>query len=360
MKRRIAILTIAASLLTSMVSTASAQTLRLVNQINEIIPSQAMAGQTITVKISNTEVNFNSIIKDFRSPKLQEIIARFPRVPSLETKIFFTGTRSGTFVEGLNVRRVDASTYTVQVPTTARTGPMKLQRGIAGSTSTVRFTLATVGFTFVNLSQFNVVSLKVDNVERLAPGQTIAAVPHTAPNVNVLDVGTPSGNRTIQVTMGRNAASPVLVLFFNARQAQTLISANEGFRNPILLNPMLAGEYLASSPNTVSVVGTSRTVSWQAVEVQAGPGGATAVIHGFDFTFNSANGTTTFRHWIGDRPNVVAQGTVSEPTAAQWGVNPAAINLNLRRSNNTAYTTLVVDLSNARFSATDGLSYEMQ
>lgn len=357
MKRRIALFAIAASLLTSMVSTASAQSLRLVNQINEIIPSQAIAGQTITVKISNTEVNFNSIIKDFRSPKLQEILARFPRVPSLEMKIFFTGTRSGTFVEGLNVSRIDASTYTVQVPTTARSGPMKLQRGIASSTSTVRFTLATVGFTFVNLGQFDVVSLKVDNVERLTPGQTIAAVPHTAQNVNVLDVGTTSGNRTIQIAIGRNAANPVMVLFFNARPAQTLISANEGFRNPILLNPMLGGEYLASSPNTVSVSGTSRTVSWQALQVQAT---GDLVVHGFDFTFNSANGTTTFKHWIGDRPNVVAQGTVTEPSAAQWGVNPASINLNLRRSNNTAYTTLVVNLANARFSATDGLTYEMQ
>lgn len=358
MKRRTVFLAIAASLLTSMVSTVSAQSIRLINQINEIIPSQAVAGQTITIKISNTNILLTDVLKDIQAnSKLQRFVGRFPTRPSEPLKILFTGATANSFVEGQNMTRLSADTYTVRVPNGARSGPMKLQRGLASSTSTVRFTLATTGFSFVNLSQFNVVSIKVDNVERLSPGQVIAAVPQTAPNVNILDVGTATGNRTVQVTMGLDAARPIMVLFFGARPAQTLISAQEGFRNPILLNVMLGGEYLASSPNTVSATGTSRTVSWQALQVQAN---GNLVVHGFDFTFNSANGSTTFKHWIGDRPNVDAQGTVTEPTPVQWGVNLPGANLPLHRTNGSLFTNILVDLAAARFTAADGLTYEMQ
>lgn len=358
MKRRTALFAIAASFLASMVSTASAQSIRLIHQINQIIPSQAIAGQTLTVKISNTDILLNDVIKDLQAQlKLRGFVGRFVTRPTPNMQIFFTGATATSFVEGLNTTRVSRDTFTVRVPNGARSGPMKLQRGMASSISTVRFTVATAGFSFVNLSQFNVVSIKVDNVERLSPGQVIAAVPHTAPNVNILDVGTATGNRTVQVTMGLDATRPIMVLFFGARPAQTLISAQDGFRNPILLNTMLGGEYLASSPNTVSASGTSRTVSWQALQVQAN---GVLVVHGFDFTFNSATGSTSFVHWIGDRPNVAARGTLTEPTAAQWGVNMPGANLPLRLSNGSLYTNILVDLANAKFTAADGLSYEMQ
>lgn len=358
MKRRIALLAIAASLLTSMVSTANAQGIRLIQQISEIIPSQAAAGQTITVKINNTDLQQLDFIKQV-NPKLQEAIRRFPSRPigSQQTKIFFTGATANSFVEGQNLTRINSNTFTVRVPTTARSGVMKMQAGFASSTSTARFTLVTTGFTFANLSQYNVVSLKIDNIERLTPGQTIAAVPHTAPNVNVLDVGTTTGNHTIQVTIGPDAARPIMVLFFPARAAQTLTSNNQGFRNPIALNPMLAGEYLVSSPNTVTSTNTSRTVSWQGLRVQAN---GSLAVHGFDFTFNSSNSVTTFKHWINDRPNVVAQGTVSEPTLAQWGINFPGLNLQLRNTSGSNYATISVNLTAATFSAPDGLTYEMQ
>lgn len=358
MKRRTTLLAIAASLLTSVASTVSAQSIRLLTQITEIIPSQAMAGQTITVKVTRNDILLNSALKEIRPAFLKDIARRFPgRTGSQTTKIFFTGATAGSFVEGQNIVRVNDDTFTVRVPSTARSGPMRLQMGLATSTSRVNFTLTSVGYTFANLSQFNIVSVKIDNVERLTPGQVVAAVPASASNVNVLDVGTTTGNHNIQVTVGLDAARPIMVVFFPARAAQTLISQNQGFRDPIQLGLMLGGEYLASSPNAVSVSGTSRTVSWQGLNVQAN---GTLVVHGFDFTFNSATGATTFKHWIGDRPNVVAQGTVVEPTAAQWGINLPAVNLPLRLANGSNYTVLNVNLAAASMTATDGLTYEMQ
>ncbi len=358
MKRRTTLLAIAASLLTSVAPIASAQSIRLLSQITELIPSQASAGQTITVKITKNDIFINPALKDIRPAALKDIARRFPgRTGSQTTKIFFTGATSGSFVEAQNLVRVNDDTFTVRVPSGARSGPMRLQMGIATSPSRVNFTLTSVGFTFANLSQFNVVSVKIDNVERLTPGQVIAAVPSTSPNVNVLDVGTTAGSHNIQITVGLDAARPVMVVFFPTRQAQTLISANQGFNNPIPLGLMLGGEYLASSPNTVSVSGSSRTVSWQGLQVQAN---GSLVVHGFDFTFNRSTNVTTFKHWIGDRPNVVAQGSVQEPTAAQWGVNLPAVNLPLRLANGSNYTVLNVNLAAASMTATDGLTYEMQ
>lgn len=359
MKRRTTLLALAASLLTVAASTsANAQSIRLLTQITEIIPSQAMAGQTITVKVTRNDLLLNSALKDIRQNALKDIARRFPgRTGSPTAKIFFTGATTGSFVEGQNVVRVNDDTFTVRVPSTARSGPMRLQMGLGTSLSRVNFTLTSTGFTFANLSQFNVVSLKIDNVERLTPGQVIAAVPHNVPDVNVLDVGTTAGNHNIQVTLGLDAARPIMVLFFPTRAAQPLISTSQGFSNPIALQLMLGGEYLASSPNAVSVVGSSRTVSWQALQFQAN---GSLVVHGFDFTFNSATGGTTFKHWISDRPNVVAQGTVVEPTAAQWGINLPAVNLPLRLSNGSNYTVLNVNLAAASLTATDGLTYNMQ
>lgn len=361
MKRRTVFLAIAASLLTSMVSSAHAQTtLRLINQIDEIIPAQAIVGQTLTVKINNTESHIAEFLKrDYVNIKLQEILRRFAgRFTITQTKkIFFSRAGVNSFVEGLNLVQVNTDTFTVQVPQGARSGPMKLQIGGASSMSIPDFTLATTGFTFGNLSQFNVVSLKIDDVERLTPGQVIGAVPITEPNVNVLDVGTTAGNHNIQVVMGLDASRPIMVLFFGSRTAQASAGPNQGFRNPIALNQMLAGEYLSSSPNVVSSSGTSRTVSWQGIQVQPDN---VLVVHGFDFTYNSSTNVTTFKHWIGDRPNVDAQGTVTEPTPAQWGVNFPAVNLPLRRSNGSLYTTIQVNLVAGTLSATDGLRYELQ
>lgn len=360
MKRRHLLLTLAtaASLLAASAGSACAQSIRLLSQITGINPSEASAGQTITVKVTRNDLVLNPALANLRPLPLPNFAGRFPGFAGAQTtKIFFTGASAGSFVEAQNLQRINDDTYTVRVPSGARSGPMKLQMGAASSLSQVSFTLTSVGFSFANESQFNLVSVKIDNVERLAPGQVVAASPHTSPNVNFLDVGTTAGSHTVQITLGIDAARPILVLPLGSLQASTFIGPNQGFNNPIPLRLMSGGQYLVSSPNIVAATNTTRTVSWQGLQVQAN---GSLVVHGFDFTFNLSTGTTSFKHWIGDRPNVAAQGSVVEPTAAQWGLNFPAVNLPLRLTNGSNYTVLTVNLLNASMVATDGLTYEIQ
>lgn len=360
MKRRHLLLTLtaASSLLAASASSACAQSIRLLTQITGIIPSEASAGQIITVKLTQNDLALSSVLGNLRPFPLPKFAGRFPGLAGAQTtKIFFTGASAGSFVEAQNLLRINDDTYTVRVPAGARSGPMRLQMGAATSLSQVSFTLASVGFSFANESQFNLVSVKIDNVERLAPGQIVAAVPATSTNVNWFDVGTTVGSHTVQVTLGIDAARPILVLPLGTLQASTFIGPNQGFNNPIPLRLMLGGQYLASSPNLVAVSGASRTVSWQAVEVQATGG---VVIHGFDFTFNATTGATTFKHWIGDRSRLTGQGTLVEPTATQWGNNFPAVNLPLRLANGSPFATITVNLLNASLTASDGLTYDMQ
>ncbi|MCB1210706.1 MAG: hypothetical protein KDK97_15350 [Verrucomicrobiales bacterium] len=359
MKRSTAILAIAASLIfPNLTTTANAQSLALINRITEITPSQGMAGQTITVKITRPELQLPSGLKELQAKLRKDIVLRFPgRVGSQTTRILFTGAQAGQFVDGENVVRVNDDTFTVRVPSSARSGPMQLRMGLGTSTSTVRFTLTTVGYSIENQSQYNIVSIKMDGVERLTPGQVVAAVPATSPNINILDVGATAGNHNLQITIGIDASRPVMVVFLPTMAAQRFLSPSQGFANPIGILPMRAGDYLVSSPNTVSAVGTSRTVSWQALEVQAN---GNLVVHGFDFTFNRTTGVTSFVHWIGDRPNVAGRGTVLEPSLAQWGVNAAQRTLTLRSSTGSVYTNFNVTFPNASGVAADGLTYTMQ
>lgn len=343
------------SLLTVVFAPIEARAQLLISQISEITPSQASVGQTITVKISQPTL---AITQKFDASKLQALAGRFPGVPANQTlQIQFTGATTNSFVNGENVTRINADTYTVRVPSGARTGRMRLKRGVGTSLSRTNFVLTSQGFTIENQCQYNIVSVRIGGVERLAAGQTIPAVASTNPNVNVLDTGTTAGNHSIQVTVGPNAANPVMVIFLPTQAAQRFISPSQGFANPIGILPIRAGNYLTSSPNTVSSTTVSRTVSWQTLTVQAN---GSLQVNGFDFTHNANTGLTTYVHWIGDRPNVSSTGTVVEPTLAQWGLNRSVMPITLRNNSGATFTTLQVTLPAASALATDGNTYVMQ
>jgi hypothetical protein len=327
----------------------------LTSRISEITPAQASVGQTITVKISQPTLVLPTKID---TQKLQLLAGRFPGIAANQAlQIQFTGATTGSFVNGENVTRISSDTYTVRVPSSARSGRMRLKRGLATSLSQTSFVLTSLGFAIENQCQYNIVSIKIDGVERLSAGQTVAAVPATSPNVNILDIGTTAGSHTIEVTVGPNAANPVMVIFLPSQTAQRFLSPSQGFANPIGILPIRAGSYLTSSPNTVSATNVSRTVSWQTVTVQAN---GNLQVNGFDFTFNSTTGVTTYVHWIGDRPNITSTGTVVEPSLAQWGLNRSVMPITLRANNGSNFTTLQVTLPAARALASDGNTYEMQ
>jgi len=357
MKRKSILLAIVASIFTAAIAPneTQAQTIPLISQITEIIPGQASVGQTITVKISQPTILIRQKID---TQKLQALGGRFPGLAANQTlQIQFTGSTSGSFVNGENVTRINSETYTVRVPSGARTGRMRLKRGLATSLSRTNFVLTSLGFSIENQCQYNIVSIKIGGVQRLAAGQVIAAVSATNPNVNIIDIGTTAGNHNIEVIVGPNAANPVMVIFLSAQPAQRFISASQGFANPIGILPIRAGNYLTSSPNTVSSNAVSRTVSWQTLLVQAN---GSLQVNGFDFTLNTTTGATSYVHWIGDRPNVVSTGTVVEPSLAQWGLNRSVMPITLRNNNGVNYTTLQVTLPAASALATDGNTYVMQ
>ncbi|MCA1964451.1 MAG: hypothetical protein LDL31_10940 [Prosthecobacter sp.] len=356
MKRRTTLLAIAASILTAAFAPVKAQAqLLLTSRISEITPAQASVGQTITVKISQPTL---VLPPKLDTQKLQAIAGRFPGIATNQSlQIQFTGATANSFVDGENITRISSDTYTVRVPSGARSGRMRLKRGLASSLSQTSFVLTTVGFSIENQCQYNIVSIRVGGVERLSPGQIVAAVPATSPNVNILDIGTTAGSHNIEVTVGPNAANPVMVIFLPAQPAQRFISPSQGYANPIGILPLRAGNYLTSSPNTVSANTVSRTVSWQTFTVQAN---GTPQVNGFDFTLNTTTGVTTYVHWIGDRPNVLSTGTVVEPSLAQWGLNRSVMPITLRANNGSNYTTLQVTLPAASALATDGNTYVMQ
>lgn len=355
MKIRTTLLAIVTSILTVAFAPVEARAQLLISRISEITPAQASVGQTITIKISQPTIALPTKID---TQKLQSVAGRFPGIAANQTlQIQFTGSTTGSFVNGENLTRINSDTYTVRVPSGARSGRMRLKRGAATSLSQTSFVLTTLGFSIENQCQYNIVSIKIGGVERLATGQTVAAVAATSPNVNIMDIGTTAGNHNIEVTVGLNAANPVMVIFLPAQPAQRFISPSQGFANPIGILPIRAGNYLTSSPNTVSSTATTRTVSWQTFTVQAN---GTPQVNGFDFTHNPTTGTTTYVHWIGDRPNVTSTGTVVEPTLAQWGLNRAVMPVTLRTNNGSTFTTLQVTLPAASALATDGNTYVMQ
>jgi hypothetical protein len=267
-------------------------------------------------------------------------------VGSATPRIFFTGSTGQQNVEAQNVTSLGNNRYSLRVPNNARTGKLRYQVGSASSLSTPTFTIVSSGYTFINFGQFNITSIKIDNVERLG-GQVVQATLPSNPNVFLIDIGATAGNHSMQVTVGRSPAEPVMVYFLPS------VAATSPF-NQIEVGNMLAGEYMTASPNAL-VQNNIITASWQTLIVGAN---GNVSVNGFDFSFNLTTNTTTWKHWIGDRPNVVATGSMAEPTS--WPLNPATMTLALRTSNNTLYTNITVNLLNKTMLAVDGNTYELQ
>ena len=345
MKTKSILLALLTSFFLSLTHQAQA-TIGLLTKIVEISPAQAAVGQTITVRTETANLAgiANQIAKLPSNLRFRRGVV--PGLGNSPVKIFFTGANGQQTVEGQNVTSLGNNRYTVQVPSGARSGRLRLQRGLTSITSTPTFTLVTAGYAIDNYSQFDIISIRVDNVERLNP-QVVRATSPTSPTVNGVDVGATPGNHSLQVTLGRSPTEPVMVYALPAVPAT----------NPLMgirLEIMKAGEYLVASP-AARINGTTLTASWQTFVFD--PAGNNTV-NGFDFTFNQANGQTTWRHWIGSQTNIVRSGNVVEPTT--WALNPATVRLQLM-SGTQLYTEVVVNFRNASlFAVGDGRTYDLQ
>ena len=327
----------------------------LLDYIAEIQPNQAVVGQTITVRTDSQPVPQNA-----NSAVLSSLLNRYRRgvVPvttSVAARIFFTGANGQQTIEAQNVVRADSTHYTLTVPNGAYSGKLRLQvDGKTFSLSTSNFTLLSTGYEVENHSQFNVVSVKVDGQERLFP----QSVPAWTANQGAFyaDIGATPNNHTVQITLGPSLSQPVYTY-------TTTQPATHPF-NLFTVTTLLAGEYLSGSAHA-TVSGNNTTASWQSVIISVGdvasPAGpsANASTNGFEFTLNNNTGITTWTNWVGRKDNVIARGTLREPTS--WFLNPTASSFQLINNNNQIYATITVDFLNKTFSnLLDGNTYELQ
>ncbi len=348
MKHRSILLALAASLLTSVASTVSAQNILSTTRITQISPAQAAVGQTITVTVTTPEFD-PAVLKliKIRNDQFRPLQGRIISGLSSRNhpvKILFSAG-SGRFIEGTNVTDLGGQRYSVRVPQGARTGQLKYQRGFSYSLSTGTFTLVSTGFTIQNTSQYNVVSLKIDGAERLSGGQMIA------PGAS-LNLGTSSGNRQVSFTFGINVSRPfysVPLGTFAARQ-----SSSSSFPQPLVIGRLQARQFLAAA-RLYTINGNLITTSWQALDSNLN-------VYGFDFTMNMITFEMSFIQWAGNKSNVIASGTVREPLS--WPNNAAAVMVPFFRSNGTSYGNAQLTLSSPGFLPSlivgDGLIYEMQ
>lgn len=348
MKSRHTFIVIAASLLASLASNVSAQSILTTTRITQISPSQASVGQTITVTVTTPQIDpaLQKLIQ-IRNDKLLPLQGRIISGLSSQNhpvKILFSAG-SGRFIEGTNVTDLGGQRYSVRVPQGARTGQLKYQRGIFHSLSTGTFTVVSTGFTIQNASQYNVVSLKIDGAERLNAGQVIS------PGASV-NLGTAAGNRQVAFTFGINASRPIYgapLGTFSARQ-----STGSAFPQPLVIGRLQARQFLAAAP-LFTIRGNFITTSWQALD-------ANLNVFGFDFTMNMTTFEMSFIHWAGAKTNILASGTVREP--ASWPNNSAIVILPFFRANGGLYGNAQLTLNNPGFIPNlivgDGLIYEMQ
>jgi hypothetical protein len=348
MKRRTTLLAIAASLLTSVGSTSHAQGILSTSRITQISPSQAAVGQTITVTVTTPEIDpalasflrtRNDLFKALPGRAISGLSSQNQPV-----KILFSAG-SGQFVEGTNVTDLGNQRYSVRVPQGGRTGQLKYQRGFSHSLSTGTFTLVNLGFTIQNSAQYNVVSLKINGAERLSAGQVIA------PGASV-NLGTSSGNHQVVFTFGINASRPIYAAplgTFPARQ-----SSGSTFPQPLVIGRLQARQFLAAAP-LFTLNGNLITTSWQALD-------ANLNVYGFDFTMNMTTFEMTFIQWAFRKSNVLASGSVREPT--NWQNNASSVLVPFHLGNGTLYGNAQLTLSNPGFLPSlivgDGLIYEMQ
>jgi hypothetical protein len=333
--------------------------------IVEILPPEATIGQTIIVRtqfvskststststLSGSLNTIGQVVPSFEpfpsSDDLKIPRTYLPGLPLETPSIYFCGTTyPGPRVPGANVTPLGNNRYSVTVPRNARSGQLRFETSAGNSYSTVNLTVVSTGYSVVNFSQFDVVSIRVDNVERLA-GQEIPATLPSDPNVFLADVGATQGNHSVQITLGPSASQRVIAFFLPS------IAATNPFPE-IQVGIMDVGEYFVASPN-VTISGNNITASWQTLFINPD---ATLLVNGFDFTRDTATGVTTWANWNFDRTKVVASGTVAEPE--NWPLNPVTLTLELRRSNGSFYTNLDIDFLNKSFVADDGFLYELQ
>lgn len=348
MKRQAFLFAAAATLLSSVVSTASAQSILSTSRITVISPTQAAVGQTVTVTVTTPQLDAaflaylkqrNDLFKPFPGRALSGLSSQNQPV-----KILFSAGL-GQFIEGTNVTDLGEQRYSVRVPQGARTGQMKYQRGFTSSLSTGTFTLVNTGFAIQNDGQYNVVSLKIDNVERLTGGQVIA------PGAT-LNLGTTPGNRQVQFVFGITASRQIYGVPLGTFAART--STTNTFPQPLVIGRLLARHFLAAAPR-FTISGSFITTSYQALD-------ANLNVYGFDFTMNMTTSAMTFKHWAGDRTNVLNTGTVAEPVS--WSNNAAVVTVRFLNSNGSLYGNANLTLNNPGFLPSiivgDGLIYEMQ
>jgi hypothetical protein len=85
-------------------------------------------------------------------------------------------------------------------------------------------------------------------------------------------------------------------------------------------------------------------------------------VYGFDFTMNMTTFEMTFIQWAFRKSNVLASGSVREPT--NWQNNASSVLVPFHLGNGTLYGNAQLTLSNPGFLPSlivgDGLIYEMQ
>lgn len=317
-------------------TTTTVKPLILANRITQITPSEGVPGEAITVRVAPhplVELNRQRGLLNFGGRRLaSRPVTQTPRVPRIQ----FSG-RNGTFVNGLNIRVLDGERYSVTVPDSAVTGPMRLETisgtSSAFSTSTAVFTFVECGYAIQNESQFNVVSVKVDGVEKLIPA-VIQAVPSTAPDVFVRGIGALPGNHLLRVTIGENSHFPVLT-FEETWRATTPL---QGIRIPIIP----AGEFLTLRREFENVTGPLFTSLWQHTEFNLD--GSIFEIYAYSFEYNDNTKTTTFT--LQKQSGVLASGQLREP--AVWPANPRTVQLQMVGTEGVV-DTLVYDITNKVF-----------
>lgn len=355
MKRRTALFTLAASLLVSAVSPLQAAPV-LLNRITNITPAQASVGQQIVVTVSNPALDpaLAQLLKINRN-KFIDFSGRLPNFSSLITpyKVMFQGAGT-SFIEGQQFTSLGDNRYSVVVPQGARTGRLKLVRGSGSeapsSLSTGTFTVVTLGIAVDNRSQYNVVSIQVNGVEKLGANQVVAPG-------QVADIGLPAGsNYRVIYFIGHNRQRPILGRDAGVVAARPAINAQGHFPVSATVARLTAREMLRSTPS-FTVNGNFMTSRWMGLNVLTG------FFEGYDFISDITNGNMTFRRWQGDPQTVVASGTVNEPSSWANLVNEIAVPM--RNPNGSTHANAVITLSNPNgflpsFIVGDGLAFEPQ
>lgn len=351
MKRRTALLALAASFLVSSIQAAPV----LLNRITTIAPAQASVGQEVVVTISSPELD-PAIAKliQINKSKLINLSTRLPAnlsgrfAPSY--KVFFTSAGT-SFVEGRNLTSLGNNRYSVVVPQGARTGRLKLVRGTGSqapsSLSTGTFTLTNLGIALHNQSQYHLVSIKVNGVERLAANQGVQPG-------DFFDIGLPAGsNHRVIYSIGIDQNRPILTRDAGATTARAFDTGIGGYPTAVTVGRLTAREMLRSTPS-FTLNGNLMTSRWMGFNVPTG------FFDGYDFISDTNTGSMTFRKWQGDPSNVIASGTVNEPNSWANLVNQIAVPL--RNTNGSVHANIAITLTNPGFLPSfitgDGLTYE--